>query len=84
MHTGPLETDVDGLPSAVCRAYVRAEHVLRNDQGDDVFTLGGYYTDRLVRTGDQWRIAAVRLDVLWNTGNRHVLTLAAERAAAGT
>jgi hypothetical protein len=70
--------------SVECRMYVRAEHVLANDDGDDRFTIGGYYTDRLVQAADQedWRIAAVRLTVLWNSGNRHVLALASERAAA--
>ncbi|MBB1031228.1 nuclear transport factor 2 family protein [Dietzia sp. SLG310A2-38A2] len=62
-------------------AYVRAEHVLPNPAGDAVFTIGGFYSDDVVRVDDGWRICAKRLTVLWNTGNPQVLTLARERAA---
>jgi hypothetical protein len=72
--------DIDG-DSATCVIYVRAEHFLTNDLGDNWFTLGGYYTDRLVRVSGGWKIAAKKLTVTWNRGNRHVLTLGAERAA---
>jgi len=73
-----IDIDAD---NAACVIYVQAEHFLANDLGDNWFTLGGYYTDRLVRTGGGWKIAAKKLTVTWNRGNRHVLTLAAERAA---
>lgn len=62
-------------------AYVRAEHVLPNAAGDAVFTIGGFYTDDVVRVDDGWRICAKRLTVLWNSGNPQVLTMARERAA---
>ncbi|MFN3599947.1 MAG: nuclear transport factor 2 family protein [Dietzia sp.] len=62
-------------------AYVRAEHVLPNSSGDSMFTIGGFYTDDVVRGHDGWRICAKRLTVLWNSGNPQVLTLARERAA---
>ena len=75
VHLNGDNADVD--------AYVRADHSLVNGQGDSLFTIGGTYRDRLVRSGAGWKIAAVRLTVLWNHGNRHVLTLAAERASAG-
>ncbi len=63
--------------------YVQAEHFLTNADGDNWFTLGGYYSDRLVRDGSDWRICAKKLVVTWNRGNRHVLTLAAERVRQG-
>lgn len=67
--------------AATCVMYMKAEHFLQNDRGDDWFTIGGYYTDRLVRTPGGWRISAVRLTVFWSRGNRHVMTLGAERGA---
>jgi hypothetical protein len=73
----PLVT-VDG-DSADIAIYVQAEHFLTNDQGDNWFTLGGYYKDRLVRVDGDWRICAKTLVVLWNRGNRQVLRLAADR-----
>ena len=89
LHLTPLPP-ADGTPGTVgatadlvqARMYVRAEHALKNDDGDDMFTIGGYYVDRLIRSRAGWRICSVALTVLWNTGNRHILTLAAERAAA--
>jgi SnoaL-like domain len=63
--------------------YVQAEHFLTNADGDNWFTLGGYYADRLVRDDSDWRICAKKLVVTWNRGNRHVMTLAAERARQG-
>ncbi len=73
--------DVDG-DTAICTMYIQAVHFLNNDQGDRVFTLGGYYRDKLVKQKGRWLIAGVRLTVLWNTGNRHIMTLAAERGAS--
>ena len=63
--------------------YVQAEHFLTNADGDNWFTLGGYYSDRLVRDDSDWRICAKKLVVTWNRGNRHVMTLAAERVRQG-
>ena len=78
LYNPRIDIDAD---SAVCQIYVQAEHFLTNDLGDNSFTLGGYYTDRLMRTGGGWKIAAKKLTVTWNRGNRHVLALAVERAA---
>jgi len=75
--SNPL-VEVDG-DRARCRMYVQAEHHLLNDQGDDTYTLGGMYDDRLVRARGGWRIEAVTLRVLWNRGNRQIMQLALER-----
>lgn len=63
---------VDG-GSAVCEMYVQAIHVLRRDGSQRTFTIGGYYTDRLVRRDDGWKLSAVRLTVLWSDGDRRVM-----------
>ena len=68
--------------TALIRAYVRADHVLVNHHGDHVFTIAGYYDDRLVLTSHRWRIQSKKLVVRWSEGNRHIMYLAAEKAAA--
>jgi SnoaL-like domain len=73
----PLVT-VDG-DSAEISIYVQAEHFLTNSEGDNWFTLGGHYADRLVRVDGDWRICGKKLVVTWNRGTRHVLILAAQR-----
>ena len=77
-----LVHDIQG-DAATCTAYVRAEHFLINDRGDDSYTVGGYYTLRLQRTERGWRISQYSLTVTWSRGNRHVLALATRRAAKG-
>jgi hypothetical protein len=69
--------DVEG-DSGRLRMYMKAEHFLLNDSGSDDFALGGYYEDRLIKTAGQWKIEAVKLTVLWNRGNRHIMSLAHE------
>jgi len=39
----------------------------------------GTYTDECVRTADGWRISSVKLSLLREDGNRHVMRLAARR-----
>jgi hypothetical protein len=75
-----LRCDIDG-DTATCHAYVRADHCFVNAFGDSMFTIGGIYSDRLVRTEVGWLINAKKLRVLWSQGNKHIMTLAAERAA---
>lgn len=75
-----LDIDIDGEEGTVT-SYVRAEHVLPNTSGDSMFTIGGYYTDGVVRVGGEWKIRSKKLTVLWNSGNPQVLALARDRAA---
>ena len=77
--TNPL-VDVVG-DRARCRMYMQAEHFLTTDQGGNSYVLGGYYDDRLVRTGEGWLIEAVTLNVHWHRGNRHIMTMALEQGA---
>lgn len=74
--SNPL-VDVDG-DTARCRMYMQAEHFYLTRQGNVDFALGGYYDDQLVRTAEGWKIRTVTLNVLWNRGNRHIMTLAVE------
>ena len=69
---------------ATCTSYMRAEHFVLNNEGENYYTMGGYYVDELVRTPDGWKIRAVTLNVTWNRGNRHVLRLATKRGRERT
>lgn len=73
--------EIDG-DRATCTAYIRALHHLPNPRGDSLYTIGGYYTEALVRTADGWKIAKYSLTVTWQTGNRDVLRQAARRRTA--
>lgn len=65
---------------ATCVSYMQAQHYLPNNQGDNAYTLGGYYTNTLVRSGDGWKIRKCQLTVTWSTGNRHIFELARQLA----
>ena len=51
---------VDG-DRATCVAYVRAQHY--NPQ--NMYTVGGYYTNTLVRTPEGWKISKLKLTPTW-------------------
>ncbi len=68
--------DIDG-DRAVATAQFQATHVLANQYGDPVWTLGGHYRFGLVRSGDGWRIDALTMTFTWATGNQQIMTLAA-------
>jgi hypothetical protein len=81
-------TDVD---RATCRSYMQAQHFFEPEtmaalgRPDDVnvCTLGGYYTNQLVRVGDGWKIARCQLTVTWQTGNADIFDLARSRPSTG-
>jgi 3-phenylpropionate/cinnamic acid dioxygenase small subunit len=62
-------------------SYIRAEHVVINDRGDNHYTVAGYYSHEFLRTPEGWRTAKYTLHVTSSFGNRHVLALATRRAA---
>lgn len=66
-----------GADTARCTMHVQAHHYLPNDRGDNEFTLGGYYDNRLRRDPiGEWKIERLKLVVLWCRGNRFVFELA--------
>ena len=78
--TNPRVTVDDEDPdAAIVTMYLQAEHVL--DAGDPSawFTVGGYYSNRVVRTGGRWLLCGVTLTIRWQRGRPDVLTIAAER-----
>lgn len=68
--------DIDA-DTARCRMYVEAWHLADIDGSPEWCTIGGEYIDTLVRSGDRWLIADLRLDQRWRVGNADVLELAA-------
>ncbi|MXW25077.1 MAG: nuclear transport factor 2 family protein [Dehalococcoidia bacterium] len=82
ISTNHVITFAEGGDEATCVSYMQAQHYLPNDEGDNTLTLGGYYTNTLVRTEDGWRIRRCQLNVTWTTGNKHIFVLARERWAA--
>lgn len=68
-----LLVTLDG-DTAICVVSMTARHVL----GSEVQVLGGYYTDRFVRTPGGWKIAGCALTITWEEGDRALF----ERAAA--
>ena len=69
---------------ATCTSYMRAEHFVINNEGENYYTMGGYYVNQLVRTPDGWKLSGVNLNVTWNRGNRNVLNIAQRRGRERT
>ena len=46
---------------ATCVAYLQARHF----NPDAMMTVGGYYTNRLVRTEEGWKISKLKLTQTW-------------------
>ncbi len=46
---------------ATCVAYLQARHF----NPDAMMTVGGYYTNRLVRTAEGWKISKLKLTQTW-------------------
>lgn len=75
-HVHTLDGD-----TATCVSYMQAEHFLETDNGMKECTLGGNYTNELVRTDDGWKISRCTLTVTWSRGDYGVFELAADRYA---
>ncbi len=75
-----LKLTIDG-DRARCVVYMQAEHFLNDAEPARRFVIGGYYTDELVRDGDQWKIVAVTLKVLWTRGDKSFMDDAHIRGA---
>ncbi len=79
--------DVRG-DEATCTSNMQAEHFVAREPDDgladgaDRWTIGGYYTNELVRTADGWKLAKVTLIVTWQTGNPGVSRIALQRGRA--
>jgi hypothetical protein len=73
--TGPVVVEVDG-EEASGDVHVIATHVLEGDPGSP-WVVGGTYRFALRRREERWRIAAIKLDTRWQTGDAAILQRAA-------
>jgi pantothenate kinase len=46
---------------ATCVAYLQAQHY----NPENMYTVGGFYTNTLVRTGEGWKISKLKLTPTW-------------------
>ncbi len=53
---------------ATATVYLKARHLHGGDREGKFWDVGGYYTDRLVRTAQGWKIAAVKFTQTWTEG----------------
>jgi SnoaL-like protein len=54
---------------ATALVYLKARHLHADDpEGKKFWDVGGYYTDRLVRTPQGWKIASVKFTQTWTEG----------------
>lgn len=60
-------------------AHMRAEHWVTTAQGSDRYSMFGRYHVDCVRRPEGWRIERLKLELLREEGNRHVMRLAARR-----
>lgn len=63
---------------ATAIAYVRATHKLDNE----LWIVGGYYIDELIKTDTAWKIKAIKYNAMYEEGDRSLLEKAAAKVAA--
>jgi len=78
--TNPLVSFDDR--GAECRMYMQAEHIHDPGDPDSWYTIGGFYTDHLVRPGERWLIDSVTLSIFWRRGDPGCMVRAAETGMA--
>lgn len=61
--------------AATATALFQATHLLPNDQGGPLWTLGGEYAYAFSRVDDAWLIDGLTMNLLWADGNRNIRDL---------
>lgn len=72
-----------GDDHATCVSYVVASHYLLHQGGTKMYSLGGFYTNKLVEGKQGWRISECCLKITWEMGDRELFEIAANRVNAG-
>jgi hypothetical protein len=67
--------------TAASRCAMLATHHLTVGEERRVYLLGGHYEHQHVLTADGWRIAALKLTVRWDLGDRGLFRLARDRVS---
>ncbi len=60
--------DIDG-DKATCVCYLQAQHFRQDDTGVQTLTIGGYYSNNLIRTPNGWRISKYKVTKTWMTNS---------------
>ncbi|MEX0287023.1 MAG: nuclear transport factor 2 family protein [Paracoccaceae bacterium] len=63
-------------------ALVQAEFTATHRVDDMLWTLGGRYTYEMKPAESRWRVTSLTMTALWETGDRGIVAIASERAAA--
>ncbi|WP_164857086.1 nuclear transport factor 2 family protein [Sphingomonas crocodyli] len=86
LHTqhliGNIVIRVEGKRAEVV-SQVWMSHYLPADQGPPYWNVAGTYRHDLVKTRSGWKISAMHVVILFETGNDRLQALAAERVRAG-
>ncbi|WNZ53809.1 nuclear transport factor 2 family protein (plasmid) [Microbulbifer sp. MKSA007] len=77
MVTNHTITSLEG-DTATAEADFTATHRI----DDKLWTLGGRYAYTLERAEDRWLVSSMTMTALWETGDRGLVAVAGERAAA--
>ncbi|MDB5447165.1 MAG: SnoaL-like domain protein [Phenylobacterium sp.] len=64
---------------ATCVSYMMALHHLVDDGQRLMHAIGGFYTNRLRRGADGWKIHSCKLTVTWEMGDRQLFQVARAR-----
>ena len=72
---GPIAVDTDGA-TATARCHVRGYHYAKGTAGGDEWMVAGHYVLRLGKEASSWRIRAMKLETLYQSGNLKLLELA--------
>ena len=62
--------------TATCKAYVRAMHVLPNEEKESMLEMGGHYNSKLTRINADWKITSWKFDIFWSKGDLRLFELA--------
>jgi hypothetical protein len=73
-HVHEIEGD-----QAACVSYMVALHYLVDGPERRMHGIGGYYTNRLRRGPEGWKIHACKLTVTWEMGDRALFQIAMDR-----
>ena len=66
--TGPIVV-TPAKDAVIANTHVRAYHRIQGAPGGDTWMVAGHYQVRLLRSADEWRIAAITLTVFYQEGN---------------
>lgn len=65
--------------TATCVSQFQAHHLLPNEHGAPIWTLGGVYHHELERTSNGWKVRKMTMTAKWAEGNQQIMTIAAQQ-----